>query len=637
MSLIECVFIVDEEDNLIFEYTVKPSSPTYSYVHEQLLRIATDNSFSNTSDFSTPKCIHCFTSDAVIDSVLEIDSKWRVAWNRVDNVYLIAVGRIAPRYVDVYSDDEDNDEDEDENDVEVEVEDDDSSNSNDKSDANGENSEKSYDEDASNTLQPLDEQDSIDDQSKVNDGSSPVNSEKNMNLGSDSNSVSRKPLVSMNINPAQYFDFFKTFSFVAKVFLETKRLTPANVTRYSYRLVFLLQVMIDGSSPYITDLNQLRELLPNDSIFKKILSTTRQIQQTASKSIQTMNQINNSLDRGSNLSRIRNSSIFEKSGNQVPWREANLKYTQNEMFVDVVEKIDYIIPRSGSINDTSASILNLGSAYYELPGVNSNSAPTRKHNGTPVVAAINGKITFNSSLSGMPKIQLVLDLSRHNIGVPMFHRCVDLGTWTNTGHVIEFIPPNEKFILMQYRLNLLSNSERESPRNPSYYTGLVSTTFSSGLGLAKNVFVVNVHTNTDSSVKSIDDLDIEIRLPAPKSTVNWIVKILRITQGSLELKSPREYHWVFDKETPLGMSFTLRGEIKREGEEDVDPSSIPGFDSSKITAVEPMYLKVGYQNKGSVPSGISVKSLNIISGLPGKVKPYKGVKYTTLTGDVQVR
>lgn len=85
------------------------------------------------------------------------------------------------------------------------------------------------------------------------------------------------------------------------------------------------------------------------------------------------------------------------------------------------------------------------------------------------------------------------------------------------------------------------------------------------------------------------------------------------------------------------MSFTLRGEIKREGEEDVDPSSIPGFDSSKITAVEPMYLKVGYQNKGSVPSGISVKSLNIISGLPGKVKPYKGVKYTTLTGDVQVR
>ena len=111
MCLIECVFIVDEREELIFEYTVKPSSPTYSYVHKQLLRVAAGNSHIKTSDFSSSQNVQCFSPDAIMDSVLEIDSKWRVAWNMVDKVYLIAVGRIEEKYVDVYSDEEDDEED----------------------------------------------------------------------------------------------------------------------------------------------------------------------------------------------------------------------------------------------------------------------------------------------------------------------------------------------------------------------------------------------------------------------------------------------------------------------------------------------------------------------------------------------
>lgn len=646
MCLIECVFIVDEREELIFEYTVKPSSPTYSYVHKQLLRIAAGNSHIKTSDFSSSQNVQCFSPDAIMDSVLEIDSKWRVAWNMVDKVYLIAVGRIEEKYVDAYSDEEDDEEDtvseednktkglEDNNEAEEENQYDNHADKEDnKADGDQGSNGEIYNANANNISQSLEHQHLVENQKQTKGNILLEIPEGDHNSTSDSDSSLQKSKVSMNINPVEYFDFFKSFSFAAKAFLETRTLTPAEVTRYSYRLVFLLQVMIDGSSPYITDFNQLRELLPNDSIFKRILSTTRQIQQTASKSIQTINQVNNSFNRPSNSGHRRNFSIFEKSGNMVPWREANLKYTQNEMFVDLVEKIDYIIPRSGSINDTSASILNLGSAYYELPGIGSNETPIRKHNSTPIVATINGQITFNSSLSGMPKIQLALDLSRHNLGVPMLHRCVDLDTWVTTGHILEFIPPNEKFTLMEYRINLLA----EADRNSSYYTGLVNTTFSSGLGLAKNVFVVNVHINSDPSVKFIDDLSIDIHLPASKAASNLVIKVLRITQGSLELKSTGEYCWVFDKQTPVGMSFTLRGEIKHEGEEDIDPSSIPGFDSSKVTAIEPMYLKVEYQNKGSVPTGISVKSLSILSGLPNKIKPYKGVKYTTITGDVEVR
>ncbi|GME86577.1 unnamed protein product [Ambrosiozyma monospora] len=59
--------------------------------------------------------------------------------------------------------------------------------------------------------------------------------------------------------------------------------------------------------------------------------------------------------------------------------------------------------------------------------------------------------------------------------------------------------------------------------------------------------------------------------------------------------------------------------------------------SKKATVIKPRFLKVNYTNKGSVPSNLKVKTLKVLSGLKANVKPFKGVKYITKTGDFTIQ
>ncbi|KAH3687736.1 hypothetical protein WICPIJ_001281, partial [Wickerhamomyces pijperi] len=102
------------------------------------------------------------------------------------------------------------------------------------------------------------------------------------------------------------------------------------------------------------------------------------------------------------------------------------------------------------------------SSYY-------NSSLSTKKN-TPIMATIDGKAEFTSSLSGIPTIQLILNLNKHDIGIPSFHRCIDIDTWTSSPGVIEFVPPDGKFKLLDYKINLLENDASVNIWN---YMGLV--------------------------------------------------------------------------------------------------------------------------------------------------------------------
>ncbi|CAE8700805.1 unnamed protein product [Polarella glacialis] len=118
--------------------------------------------------------------------------------------------------------------------------------------------------------------------------------------------------------------------------------------------------------------------------------------------------------------------------NAVSWRSEGIKHKKNEIFLDVVERLNLLV----------------------------------SSNGTVLRSEILGALKMKSYLSGMPELKLglndklVFEQSGQAISkgkaVEMedikFHQCVRLARFEND-RTISFIPPDGEFELMSYRLN----------------------------------------------------------------------------------------------------------------------------------------------------------------------------------------
>lgn len=118
--------------------------------------------------------------------------------------------------------------------------------------------------------------------------------------------------------------------------------------------------------------------------------------------------------------------------NAVSWRSEGIKHRKNEIFLDVVEKLNLLVSSSGSV----------------------------------LHSEIIGAVKMRSFLSGMPELKLGLNdkllfkasgrTSAKGKAVEMedikFHQCVRLARFEND-RTISFIPPDGAFELMSYRLN----------------------------------------------------------------------------------------------------------------------------------------------------------------------------------------
>ena len=120
--------------------------------------------------------------------------------------------------------------------------------------------------------------------------------------------------------------------------------------------------------------------------------------------------------------------------NAVSWRAEGIKHKKNEIFLDVVEKLNLLVAA----------------------------------NGTVLHSEILGAVKMKSYLSGMPELKLGLNdkvmfeatgrqnQARSGKAVELedikFHQCVRLARFEND-RTISFIPPDGEFDLMTYRLN----------------------------------------------------------------------------------------------------------------------------------------------------------------------------------------
>jgi hypothetical protein len=330
--------------------------------------------------------------------------------------------------------------------------------------------------------------------------------------------------------------------------------------------------------------------------------------------------------------------------------------------------------------------------------------------GRPLAAFANGTIAFTSKVSGVPDITLNITSpsGKHNLGgimeLPVFHPCVRLNRWKERPGELSFIPPDGRFILAGYEVDLLPFSSGKSGSLSSNNLKLpINMEVKTGLGATGSDFEVRLQVNKVLGAPSpassglgrggsggrlggphpgspgaplMDDLTVTIPLPADVRNLSEI----RPSKGDASFNpGEKVLEWYIPaKELSGGTSYfglrgTVVGPLTEEGDGGFDPNGF-GFgtdytsdgpyqsvpvakaaqnsgstgddkDAKKIAQnkiLMPTSASVSFSVKGWLASGLKVESIQLDTrkskGLGDSVKPYKGVKYLTISkGGVEIR
>ncbi|XP_057743619.1 AP-3 complex subunit mu-like [Arachis stenosperma] len=202
----------------------------------------------------------------------------------------------------------------------------------------------------------------------------------------------------------------------------------------------LLDEMIDNGFPLTTELNILQEMIAPPNIVSKVLSVVT--------------------GTSSNVS----DTLPGATSSCVPWRTADAKYAQNEVYVDLVEEMDATINRDGAL----------------------------------MKCEVYGEVQVNSHITGLPDLTLsftnpsILDQVR-------FHPCVRFRPW-ESHQILSFVPPDGQFKLMSYRVRKLKST-------PIYVKPQLT---SDGGTCRLNVMV----GSRNDHGKTIDSVTVQFQLPS---------------------------------------------------------------------------------------------------------------------------
>ncbi|KAF1958151.1 hypothetical protein CC80DRAFT_524385 [Byssothecium circinans] len=168
-----------------------------------------------------------------------------------------------------------------------------------------------------------------------------------------------------------------------------------------------------------------------------------------------------------------------QNASRIPWRRANVRHTSNELYVDIVETLNVTLSPSGR----------------------------------PLAAIVNGTIAFTAKVSGIPDLHLQLGCPGgvgNTVALPVFHPCVRLNRWKERPGELSFVPPDGRFVLAGYEVDLLGSAALESfstsatakssPRLNVPATVSVQT----GLGPAGADFEVRLQLNPRFTGKSLN-------------------------------------------------------------------------------------------------------------------------------------
>ena len=347
-----------------------------------------------------------------------------------------------------------------------------------------------------------------------------------------------------------------------------------------------------------------------------------------------------------------------------------MRHTSNELYIDIVEQLSVIFAPSGR----------------------------------PLSAFANGSIVCNSKISGVPDVLLTLSTAGGKLGLertielPVFHPCVRLTRWKDRPGDLSFVPPDGKFVLAGYEVNLLpSPTDVKSWANANVQLP-VSLQVQKGLGSNGTDFEVTLNISSNlpgvpsmppasrpglgnrgsgrstpvfggggtSSSPTLQAVSVSVPLP---STVQNVTEIQSSRGEAFWNPSDSSVEWqLAAKDAASSGSAILRctvvGSYDSRGDNTLEDGANFGENSyhydednaprktskgklarqqdqrdrrqiQQNASLMPRSASVSFSVKGWLASGIKVEALSIdprkSRGLGEGVKPYKGVKYLTVS------
>ncbi|KAK8018615.1 hypothetical protein PG991_007805 [Apiospora marii] len=424
----------------------------------------------------------------------------------------------------------------------------------------------------------------------------------------------------------------------------------------------LLTEMCDAGTVSTTEPNALRDVVEVEGLLGKFLGS--------------LSLPSKAPGLGTSFNSPSAPSLLAQNAPSLPWRRANVRHTSNELYADVVETLTVTLAPSGR----------------------------------PIAAFANGTIAFTSKVSGVPDIVLSITgpSGKHNLGsimeLPVFHPCVRLNRWRDNPGELSFIPPDGRFILAGYEVDLLPFTNGKSGSLSSNNLKLpVTIEVKTGLGSAGSEFEVRVninkmfgasgamggsgrggavgarpfggpHSGTAAS-PTMHDLTVSVPLPADVRNLSDIRpsrgdasynpgdKFLEWHIPQKELASGTPYFSLkatvlgpladdTTDDDPSGFGFGKDYSYDEPYQSSAEPKTIgskPGLeddkDAKKIAQnkiLMPSSASISFSVKGWIPSGIKIDGIQVDTkrsrGLGEGVKPYKGVKYLTISkGGIEIR
>ncbi|KAL5606100.1 hypothetical protein BROUX41_006131 [Berkeleyomyces rouxiae] len=412
----------------------------------------------------------------------------------------------------------------------------------------------------------------------------------------------------------------------------------------------LLNEMCDAGTINTTEPNALRDLVEVEGWVDKLLGSI---------SIPT----NPSF--ASSFSKPTTPSIANASIPALPWRRANVRHTSNEMYCDVVESLSVTLAPSGR----------------------------------PLAAFSQGTIAFTSKVSGVPDVVLLLSTAsgKHHIEktmeLPVFHPCVRLQRWKERPGELSFVPPDGRFILASYEVDLLPAGNRNSSLAPNSLKLPVDIEIKSGLGPIGAEFEVRLQVNktfipstsNGSSAFSRAGVRSTGASPAPTAMEDLCIRIpfseevknlpeVRPSRGDAAFNTTDKIlEWKIPaKELGSASSFGLRCSVRGHATDDIEAGDGDAENDSSLYDLDAAYqhgtaprpdanvsggesaseernmvkvaqnkilmpssVMASFSVKGWLASGLKVENINLdprrSKGLGENVRPYKGVKYVTVS------
>lgn len=293
---------------------------------------------------------------------------------------------------------------------------------------------------------------------------------------------------------------------------------------------------------------------------------------------------------------IHQRGLIPTKGNYVPWRfPPSIRHTEEEILFDLIEYVDCVMNNDGKV----------------------------------VCAGVRGSLEVNSKLNGLPEVTLHLSYPEQmkHIGI---HRCVKASEYDSDDY-LRFVPPDGKFTLCQYMVQLPSTGEWYTSQdsmipfyvNPqlSLQEGEKAGTFSCMVGWRGN-------GTPQHGPKDLHSLVIQLRLPSEASAV--------------VVESCNRGTYRFDRQSGV-LEWSI--EALRRTTPSITGSFTIQESSNKLMTktMRSLSARVQFEISNYTISQVGIRSLTVepaggpSSGLVNEQKCYKGIKYLTRGGNFVIR